>query len=153
MKNCKITLLVLLALTFGSCKKEQEPRTTKVPELDIQAIMADQQGGLIQVLLRLELLNYHGDLLKYGLSDVAAHQERLRYYQLSLKKDLYLLTKTDTIPCLDSHLERINMDAPYRNFILTFLADSQLVEPALLFAENQYTDQIVQLKILENDQH
>lgn len=119
------TLLVMCGvLVMLGCIAKQEPAAPNVPEpvIDFKALADLQESGadFSQVLLRVELLNTHTDILKYGISSPEAHQARLSYYRTDFKNDVFLVAGIDTIPCYDVHAERMYMDLPYMNFILTF---------------------------------
>jgi|WetSurMetagenome_2_1015567.scaffolds.fasta_scaffold75980_2 hypothetical protein len=118
-------LLYMLGMfTFISCAAKTDTSTAErnEPVIDFKAIadLRDTVSAFSQIVLRLELLHTHTDILKYGISTPEEHQARLNYYRVNFKNDIFLIATGDTIPCYDVHQERLYMDLPYMNFILTF---------------------------------
>lgn len=106
---------------FIACKQDAAP-AAQMPVLDMVAIadFDSEPSGFSQVLLKLQLLNTRADILKYGIHTPEQHQERLYYYRTQFREDVFLVSGADTIPCYDLHAERLYMDLPYMNFVLTF---------------------------------
>lgn len=106
---------------FTGCKQDAAS-AAQMPVLDMVAIadFDSEPTGFSQVLLKLQLLNTRADILKYGIHTPEQHQERLHYYRTQFKEDVFLVSGADTIPCYDLHAERLYMDLPYMNFVLTF---------------------------------
>ena len=122
---------------------------TQYPTLDYAAFFVEEETAAeyCQVLLKMSLKQYRGDILKFGLSSPAAHQERLNYFIRDFKESIALVSGSDTFPCVDSHLERLHMDLPYRNFILTFKRSSLTDQDYLLIKDTEYSHQQIKLSI------
>lgn len=115
--------LSVLLLTAGCSAKPEQVRTVAEEPVINFVALADFQAPAAefsQVLLKIELLHSKADLLKHGISTPEEHQARLNYYRAQFKDDVYLLSARDSFPCYDVHAERMYMDLPYMNFILTF---------------------------------
>jgi len=143
-----VTLISTSGILIWSCStKEDLPSNDPNPKLDIRALAEfGQENEFSQVLLRMQLLNSHADLLKHGLSTPEEHQNRLSYYLFGFKDDVALISQGDTIPCYDLHFERTYMDLPYMNFILTFHHSVQEGDEILLY-EGIYTQQTLVFSI------
>lgn len=140
------TLCLLLSL--AACQQDAPP-VVQTPVLDMAAVAdleSSEDGAVGQVLLKLQLLNTRTDILKYGIHTPEEHQERLQYYRTQFKEDVNLVSGADTLPCYDLHTERMYMDLPYMNFILTF---NHPISPGdrLLISDIVYTRQTVLLDI------
>lgn len=141
-------LLCVLPFLWGGCERSSNAQNNGAePVFDITVLSSERLGSHQQLLLRLQLLQYGGDMIRFGLSMVPEHQERLRYYLQDFKTDVWLVSARDTIPCLDSHLERLHMDSPYRDFILTFPNNSNLQPTHLVVYDREYTGELLQLKL------
>lgn len=157
MSNLKTSLLSILAIMvclggWLGCHDDQaidKLAQIQNPVLDFTAIYAEEEsaGEYSQVFLKIALKNYHGDILKFGLSSPAAHQERIQYFIRDWKQSIALVAGSDTIPCTDSHMERMHMDLPYRNFILTFKQSSIGDLDHLLIEDTVYSNQLIKLSI------
>lgn len=119
------------------------------PVIDYNAIYVVEEDlkDFSQILLKMSLKNVQVDIIKFGLSSPKQHQQRLNYYIQNFKQDIFLVSDTDTIPCTDSHFERLYMDLPYRNFILTFNTDILGEQDHLLIKDPVYTNQLIKLSI------
>lgn len=140
-------MYLCLLLGFAACKQETA-QVVQPPALDMAALadFDSEHTGFGQVLLKLHLLNTRADILKYGIHTPEEHQERLYYYRTHFKDDVFLLSGADTIPCYDLRAERMYMDLPYMNFILTFerpMSDGD----KLLIQDIVYTQQTAILNI------
>lgn len=122
IKNSAGILCVILWLAATGCTARPEPASAPEPVLDFVALadFEDAPAGFSQVLLRMQLLHTRADILKHGLSTPEEHQARLAYFRTQFREDVFLVSGADTIPCYDAHAERLYMDLPYMNFILTF---------------------------------
>jgi hypothetical protein len=147
MKGSKLIMVLLLLGAMGCRENEGELDFNADPVFDLEVLAIDHQPDHHQLLLRLQLLHYPGDMLRFGLTTVPEHQARLEYYTLAFKEDLFLLAGRDTISCLDSHFERLHMDSPYRDFILTFPKSSGETPTDLILIDRQYTGEALQLKL------
>lgn len=143
-----IGALCLCLLPGLTACKQDAPADGQAPVLDMVAL-ADfelEDAGFSQVLLKLQLLHTRSDILKYGIHTPEEHQERLQYYRAQFKEDVYLVSGADTLPCYDLHAERLYMDLPYMNFILTFNHPVSRGDK-LLVNDIVYTQQTVLLDI------
>ena len=113
-------MVVMLTLASCAAKTDHGGRPEPVIDLKAKADLQDSYSDFNQVLLRIEMLHTHADITKYGISTPEEHQSRLSYYRTAFKDDIYLIDQNDTIPCFDVHAERLYMDLPYMNFVLTF---------------------------------
>lgn len=124
INNSMIPISVAVLLYCAGCSQRVESPISEelVPVLDFVAVadIEEETSDLGEVLLRLQLLHTRTDILKYGINSPEEHQQRLSYYRTHFKEDIFLVSDTDTIPCHDVHAERLYMDLPYMNFILTF---------------------------------
>ena len=147
MRSSLISFTTLL-LFMTNCTDSVEEKAL-IPTLNMEArlLNADEKSQLSQIVLKMQLENYSGDLLKFGISEIEAHQLRLAYYTSQFKKDILLVNGDDTIPCLDSHFERLHMDLPYRNFILTFGQKMGSQNSKLIIDDHQFSNHLVQVKI------
>lgn len=157
-RTSKVLAFLCILIVGGmvmACQPDNSPSTTSAatPAIDFDAVYVenDGQGEYVQVLLKMSLMNYPGDILKFGLSSPEQHQQRLQYYMQDFKNNIRLISGTDTILCLDSHFERLNMDLPYRNFILTFQQPSIEAADQLLISDLIFTQQIIQTSIRKSD--
>jgi len=126
-------ILYMLVLVGCSTKTDSAQAMEKEPLLNFVAVadLQDTLSEFSQVLLKIELLNTKEDILKHGINTPDEHQARLNYYRTKFKNDIYLISHKDTIACYDVHAERLFMDLPYMNFILTFnhhVADKDLLQ-------------------------
>lgn len=117
----RLVIFCFCLFSFEACKQEIS-NTPNSPVLDMVAVADFDEGeaDFSQVLLKLQLLHTNTDILKYGIHTPEEHQQRLYYYRSHFKEDVFLMSGADTIPCYDVHAERMYMDLPYINFILTF---------------------------------
>lgn len=132
---------------FTGCQQNATP-AAQMPVMDMVAIadFDSEPTGFSQVLLKLQLLNTRADILKYGIHTPEQHQERLHYYRTQFSEDVFLVSGADTIPCYDLHAERLYMDLPYMNFVLTF--ERPLTQgDQLLIHEIVFTQETVLLNI------
>lgn len=154
MKNR--TLLILIGLVYiwiyTACGSENPYQPETYPSIDYDAlyIAEEQPGNYIQIILRMSLKNHKGDIIKFGLSSPEEHQERLHYFFQEFKNDINLISNQDTIGCIDAHFERLHMDLPYRNFILTFKESGFNVNDYLLINDQTYSNQLLKLSIRKN---
>jgi hypothetical protein len=148
-KYCLFPLALLLLIMGQTACYQSEASFTPYEEINIdyRAVFKEEfrTEEQVQVLLRISLENYDGDLLKYGINEPEKHQERLNYYITDFKNDIKLLSNGDTLSCLDSHFERLQMDSPYRNFILTFNTKTKPQE--LLIEDRVFANQLIKLTI------
>jgi hypothetical protein len=150
-----VLLLLFLGGVMTACQSDssQSAIATSGPAIDFDAVYVENEvpGDYVQVLLKMSLMNQQGDILKYGLSMPEQHQQRLQYYMQDFKNNIQLISGRDTIPCLDSHFERLNMDLPYRNFILTFQRPFIQASDQLLIGDPIFTQQIIQTSIRKSN--
>ena len=115
--------LISMSLLSSNCSTNAENKSRSV-SIDFDArvpIAKDAEGpGRSTVVLRMTLVNSNENIISYGLNTAAEKLQRQEYYSLNFSKDLYLLSGTDTLPCLDSHMEQLYMNLPYRTFLLDF---------------------------------
>ncbi len=144
----QIGLLCLCLLPGLKACKQDAPPAAQTPALDMVAVadFESEDTGFSQVLLKLVLLHTHTDILKHGIRTPEEHQERLQYYRTQFKEDVYLVSGADTLPCYDLHAERLYMDLPYMNFILTFNHPVSRGDK-LLISDIVYTQQTVLIDI------
>lgn len=148
----KTFLLLVLAVFLTSCTDYGYDHPKLMAEIDYDAVYINQDktSDYTQILLRMSLKNYQGDILKFGLNTPEKHQERLHYFIQEFKNDISLVSNQDTINCIDAHFERLHMDLPYRNFILTFKQDNFESNNHIMINDFNYSNQILKLSIQEN---
>lgn len=146
--------LLLSALVFiwllASCSADKQQQMDIIdPVIDYNAIhTADNEpGDYVQILLKMSVSNIQGDIIKFGLSTPEQHQERLNYFIRDFKQNISLVSNTDTISCTDSHMERLYMDLPYRNFVLTFKKNALNDQDQLLISDPIYSKKLIKLSI------
>lgn len=152
MKNRKhLVLYLAFACLYISCHQENHKELIH-PSIDFDAIhsVGEESSDYTQVLLRMSLKGYQSDLLKFGLASTQQHQDRLHYYINDFKNEIRLVANNDTLNCIDAHFERLHMDLPYRNFILTFNQRTINVEDYLLINDVIYTNQQLSIRIRKN---
>lgn len=146
-----LVLVLLIGIGFLACREEQPMSVTNLesPTIDFNAIVLEDPvaTGQVQVLLKVSLENHTGDLIKYGISKPEIHQNRLKYYISDFKNDITLVAGDLKIECVDSHLERLHMDLPYRNFVLTFPYNKFNEGDHLLINDHIYSNKTIQLTI------
>ena len=145
-------LLLLLFGSLGCMQDKAAEGSAGRPLFDMEVQTIEQLGSHQQLLLRLQLLHYGGDLLRFGLRTVSEHQERLRYYTQDFRQDVRLVSGGDTLACVDSHFERLYMDAPYRDFVLTFPGRAPVDPTYLILYDRQFTGELLQLKLPEKNE-
>lgn len=145
----RIKIFVLTCFALFGCSISQEIQNPRV-DFHAKFFQPEQTNEPTQILFRISLLNTNADLLKYGLSEPTMHQERIAYYINGFKEHIHLISKGDTIPCVDSHFERLQMDVPYRNFILTFPSQDVDEDTVLLIEDIVFSNNLVQVSI-ENE--
>jgi hypothetical protein len=141
------TLLIAFGIYSFVSANSEDTNGTEI-SIDFDAYSPDQEGSeVFQVLLKMSLTNYSGDVLKYGLESPEQHQQRLNYYISEFSKDIFLVSESDTLQCIDSHFERTYMDAPKRNFILNFNASNSEKFNKLLIVDQVYSGRVLELDI------
>ncbi len=147
-----IQVCILYFLIWSACGVSDSRPKQHPPKIDFDGVAIENPEtlGQLQIMLRMSLKNYDGDILKYGLNESQAHQERIQYYLSEFKKDLFLVTKADTISPLDVIFERPQMDLPYRNFILTFNHASLENQDRLRINDPVYSQKIIETTIRKN---
>ncbi len=137
-----------------STKTDSASEELRTPVIDFKAMtdLENQNADFNQILLRVELLNTHADILKFGISTPEQHQGRLNYYRVDFKNDVFLVTHNDTVPCYDLHAERLYMDLPYMNFVLTF-NHTLSSNDELLINDVVYSNKALLVKIDQKMQH
>lgn len=146
-----LVLVLFIGLSFSSCQEEKVTAiaNNESPNIDFNAIILEdpKSTGQVQVLLKISLDNYTGDLIKYGISKPEIHQNRLKYFISDFKKEITLVSGDKQIECIDSHMERLHMDLPYRNFILTFLHKEFKEGDYLKINDHIYSNKTIELTI------
>lgn len=108
---------------------------------------SNEEINLSSVILRISLKDATGDLIKYGLATSKEQLSRQEYYSLNFTNDIYLLAGTDTFPCIDSHMEQLYMDLPYRTFILYFGDHVVGVNDKILIMDKVFSNKVVLVSI------
>ncbi len=154
-KNNGFYMMLMAIGMLSSCSSEVESNLTTVnePLIDFKALsdFDSNNGGFNQIFLRIQLLNSGTDILKYGINTPAEHQSRLNYYRTEFKNDVFILSGKDTVPCYDLHAERLYMDIPYMNFILTFQHKIS-PEDIVMINEFVFTNRSILIEIDQNIQ-
>ncbi|MBK6861532.1 MAG: hypothetical protein IPG95_14780 [Saprospiraceae bacterium] len=120
-------ILIIISICYVQigCKKNQlsSIKSDKQTLIDFRALadLEDTTSEFSQVILRMELFKTHSDILKHNIGTPEEHQKRINYYITEFKNDIFLISANDTIACYDAHAERLYIDLPYMNFILTVL--------------------------------
>jgi hypothetical protein len=150
MKQLIYKLLILfIGFQVFACKNSSK----NSEEMRIDFIASSPKTGIGEgdnkgsVVLRVALLGSNQDLLKYACKNNSEEQSRLEYYNLNLKKDIFLVSGTDTIPCIDSHMEQLYMQVPYRNFLLYFGEHTIEENDEILIVDKVFSNKIITTKI------
>lgn len=144
-----VSLLSLASNCRTEAKKENGGITidfdARIPETE-----SVEDANKSIVLLRIKLMNTKEDLIKYGLSTSQEQRKRQEYYILNFTRDIYLISGVDTISCIDSHMEQLYMDLPYRTFILNFGEHAVKEKDKLLILDKVFSNNALLVSINKN---